>query len=106
MERHEEAAPRPVGEPAATAATEGSLRDRAVRRLRKQAEFRTHLPVYLVVNAMLIAIWAWTGNGFFWPVFPLVFWGIGVVAHGVEAFGPDTVTEDRIQREMDRMRRW
>jgi hypothetical protein len=33
---------------------------------------------YLLVNALLIAIWAVTGAGYFWPIFPLVGWGIGV----------------------------
>lgn len=104
MDRHEDAA-RPAVEQSTGAGSDADLRDRAVRRLRKQLEFRTHLPIYLAVNAMLIAVWAWSGAGFFWPIFPLVFWGIGVAAHWYEAFGPEMLTEERIRREMDRLRR-
>jgi hypothetical protein len=85
--------------------TEEGLRRRAVQRLRKQADFRTHVVVYLTTNALLVAIWWVTGAAFFWPVFPIAIWGIGVVAHAWDAYGPNWVTEARIQQEMDRMRR-
>jgi 2TM domain len=46
------------------ATREQVLRDRAVRQLKKQRDFRGHLLVYLLVNAFLVAIWAITGHGF------------------------------------------
>jgi class 3 adenylate cyclase len=42
---------------------------------------RIHLTVYLVVNLMLIAIWAASGGGYFWPIWPILGWGIGVGSH-------------------------
>jgi 2TM domain len=54
------------------------LRDRAVARLKQKRDFGDHLFVYLVVNAFLIGIWAFTGAGFFRPAFPLFLWGIGL----------------------------
>jgi hypothetical protein len=81
------------------------LRQRAVKRLRARAGFWTHLVVYLTVNTFIIVIWAVTGGGgFFWPVFPIVLWGIGLIANAWDAFGPDLVSEDRIQREIERLR--
>jgi hypothetical protein len=53
---------------------ETDLRARAVIRLKKRMEFRTHLFVYIAVNAALVTIWVLTGGGFFWPMFPIVFW--------------------------------
>lgn len=85
--------------------TEEGLRARAVRRLRKQAEFRTHLVVYLATMALLVAIWWATGAAFFWPVFAIFGWGIGLVAHAWDAYGPDRLTEPRIQAEIDRLRK-
>jgi hypothetical protein len=85
--------------------TEEALRRRAVARLRKQADFRTHLVVYLATNALLVAIWWATGAAFFWPVFPIFGWGIGLVAHAWDAYGPDRLTEARIQAEIDRLRK-
>ena len=55
------------------------------RRAREVAEarhgFRWHLPIYVLVNGFLVVVWAVSGVGFFWPIFPLVFWGMGLFAH-------------------------
>lgn len=59
----------------------------------------------MLVNAFLVLIWWVTGAVFFWPVLPIVGWGIGLAMHARDAYGSDTVTEDRIRREMDRMRK-
>jgi class 3 adenylate cyclase len=42
---------------------------------------RIHTTIYVVVNVMLIAIWAASGGGYFWPIWPILGWGIGVGAH-------------------------
>ena len=82
---------------------ESDLRSRAVGRLRKKAEFRTHLMIYVLVNGMLVLIWAMTGANFFWPVFPLAGWGIGLVAHAMETYRNEEPTEDQIAAEMRRL---
>jgi vacuolar-type H+-ATPase subunit I/STV1 len=84
---------------------ESDLREQAVARLRRKAEFRTHLMIYVLVNGMIILIWAMLGGGFFWPVFPLAGWGIGLVAHAMETYRRDEVTEEQIEAEMQRLRR-
>jgi class 3 adenylate cyclase len=48
--------------------------------------FKTHLTFYLLVNALLIGIWAAGGGGNFWPVWVILGWGIGVAAHGAPLF--------------------
>ena len=45
---------------------ERSLRERAVERIKKKDEFRTHVLAYVLVNAFLVVIWAVTGSGLFW----------------------------------------
>ena len=80
------------------------LRDRAMARLKQKRDFGTHLFVYLVVNGFLLGIWALTGSGFFWPVFPMFLWGIGLVLNAWDVYGRQPVSEDRIRREMERMR--
>ncbi len=57
---------------------DGSLREQAVKRLKKKSDFRIHVLIYVMVNAFLVVIWAMTGSDYFWPVFPMVGWGIGV----------------------------
>ncbi|HMJ95105.1 MAG TPA: DUF1707 domain-containing protein [Thermoleophilaceae bacterium] len=41
---------------------------------------RTHERTYFAVMALLVAIWALTGMGYFWPIWPMLGWGIGVLA--------------------------
>jgi hypothetical protein len=79
------------------------LRERAIRRLKQKHDFGAHLFVYLVVNAFLIGIWAFTGAGFFWPVFPLCGWGIGLVLNAWDVYWRKPVSEDQIRQEMERL---
>jgi 2TM domain len=79
------------------------LRDKAVRQLKKKRDFYGHLLVYALVNGFLVVIWAITSHGFFWPVFPIVGWGIGVVLNAWDVYGRRDIDEDQIQREMERL---
>jgi hypothetical protein len=83
---------------------EAALRERAVRRLKKQSDFRVHVLIYLMVNTFLVVIWVMTNVDFFWPILPIAGWGIGVVANAWDAYGRDVPTESQISREMERLR--
>jgi hypothetical protein len=85
--------------------TDDELRKRAVKRLQAKAGFWTHLAVYLAVNAFLVVIWFFTGAGYFWPIFPIAGWGIGIAANAWDVFGREPITEERVQREMEELRR-
>ena len=43
---------------------------------------RPDLGPFVFVSLMLIGIWAFTGMGYFWPVWPIAGWGISFVAPG------------------------
>lgn len=79
-----------------------SQRDAAIKRLKAQRDFRSHLVVYAVVNTMLIVIWAASGGGYFWPIWPLAGWGIGLILNAWEVYYRRPITEDEVQREMQR----
>jgi len=77
------------------------LRERAVRRLKKRRDFRGHVLIYVLVNTFLVVIWAVTNpDGLFWPVFPILGWGIGVVANAYDVYVAEDISEERIQREI------
>jgi hypothetical protein len=79
-------------------------RERAIRRIRAKRGFWVHFAVYLAVNALLVAIWAMTSTAYFWPVWPMLGWGIGVVAHAVSVYvGPSEISEAQIDRELGRL---
>lgn len=82
--------------------TTTSEREAAIQRLRDQQEFRVHLGVYAIVNLMLVIIWAASDGGYFWPIWTLGGWGIGVVAHAFSVYGQRPITEHDIQTEIDR----
>jgi uncharacterized membrane protein len=84
--------------------SEQELRKLAVSRLKKRRDFSTHVVIYLIVNAMLVGIWAVTGAGFFWPIFPILGWGIGVGANAWDVYGRKPITEEEVQRETERLR--
>lgn len=67
--------------------TEEQRYEQARRRVAAMKEFYSHLTAYLVVNTGLFAIDLLTPGGwwFFWP---LMGWGIGLVAHWAGVFGP------------------
>jgi len=79
------------------------LRERAKERLKLRSEFRAHLLAFVLVNSFIVLIWAATGSGFFWPVFPIAGWGIGLAFHARDAYGRTYPTEDEIRREMERL---
>src|SRR4051812_49444519 len=54
---------------------------RGRRRSALEASVRIHLTVYIIVNAMLIGIWAASGGGYFWPIWPILGWGMGIAGH-------------------------
>lgn len=78
-----------------------ALRAQAIARLKKRRDFGAHLIVYLLVNGSLVVIWAMTdAHGFFWPIFPIAFWGVGVALNAWDAFRRAGFTEEQIDREM------
>jgi class 3 adenylate cyclase len=61
-----------------------SKRERPASRRRRsglETSVRVHLTTFLLVNLMLIGIWAAAGGGYFWPIWPILGWGIGVGCH-------------------------
>jgi hypothetical protein len=84
--------------------SELELRERAIANLKKKRDFRSHVFAYLLVNAGLVVIWAVTGAGFFWPIFPILGWGIGVAFNAWDVYGRREFSEDQIRQEADRLR--
>lgn len=43
---------------------------------------RPEIQAFLVAHAVMIAIWALTGFGYFWVIWPMLGWGIPLLARG------------------------
>ena len=78
-------------------------RELAYKRVKEKRDFRSHLAVSVIVNAMLVVIWALSGAGYFWPVWPMAGWGVGLVLHAWSACLEKPISEDEVQRELQRL---
>ncbi len=85
--------------------TDEELREEATKRVQKRRDLGAHLVAYVVVNTMLIGIWAITGAGYFWPAWVLLGWGVGLVLNVWDVYFRRPVTEHDIEQEMNRLRR-
>lgn len=61
--------------------------DRARKRVRQIKGFYIHVTVYVLVNALLIALNLGNSRSQIWFLWPLLGWGIGLAAHGISVFG-------------------
>lgn len=96
--------PTPVVEEKSGTSAELTARDRAVRQLKKKRDFHAHLLIYALVNSCLVLVWFTTGRHvFFWPVFIIAFWGIGVVMNAWDVYHVEEFSEEQIEREMRRL---
>ena len=74
-------------------------RDAAIERLETKRDFRRHVVIYVAVNTMLVVIWAMSGAGYFWPIWPIMGWGVGLAFYAWTVYGQRPFTEDDIRKE-------
>jgi hypothetical protein len=48
----------------------------------RSRDVRRQLFAYVAVNVLLVVVWAATGAGYFWPIWPMLGWGLGLISHG------------------------
>ena len=83
------------------------LRALATKRLKKKADFKSFLVVWLFVSAVVTVIWFFATPGIlFWPGFVIAGMGLAAVFIWWDAYGPNTgITEADIDAEVERMKK-
>lgn len=87
-----------------------NLRLRAEERVNLKIKFYRNLKAYVITNAVLAIINGLFTPEFWWVMFPLFFWGIGVIADFlktyvfIDDFDSESYRERKIQEEMERLR--
>ena len=76
------------------------VREAAVKRVKARRDFKTHAVTYVLVNLLLVAIWAFSGAGYFWPIWIIAGWGIGLALNAWAVYFEKPISEDEIRREM------
>lgn len=82
------------------------VRKKARKIAKNKSDFYIHFVIYVAVNSFLIAQW-WTitgGGGFAWFIYPLFGWGIGIAAHGIDAFRGEGYVERQTEKEYQRLK--
>jgi 2TM domain len=74
----------------------------AIKHIRAKRAFGLHATVYVTVNLLLIAVWALTGRGYFWPIWPVLGWGVGLGVHYWTVFFRRPISADEIRRELQK----
>ena len=77
-------------------------REAAVKRVKARRDFKTHVAAYVIVNLFLIGIWALGDRGFFWPIWVMLAWGIGLAFNAWDVYFKKPISEQEIQQEMER----
>lgn len=86
---------------------ENEIREIAKKQLKKQADFKGYLWIWLAVSLMLTAIWALTSFGtYYWPIWAIFGMGIGALFSGIDAYGknPRIISEAAIDAEVHRLK--
>ncbi len=90
-----------------TGMSEEQIYEQAKKRVEAKKGFYIHLTVYILVNILLVLIWAFaSGGGYPWFLWPLGGWGIGILSHflGVFVFGRKS-DKAAIEKEAEKIRR-
>ena len=87
-----------------TTATVDAARALARKRIEKRRGLQGGMVAYVVINTFLVAVWAMTGRGYFWPAWIIAGWGVGMLL-GLWDYLRGPVTDADIDDELRRMRR-
>lgn len=82
------------------------MRALAIRQLKKKADFRRLVAIFVGIWVLLTAIWALSGMGYFWPIWAILGMTIALFFVGLDAFGAPKSTvpsEEAIRQEMRRL---
>lgn len=80
--------------------------ERALARKRVEARrgLGAHAVAYVVVNLFLVVVWALSGSDYFWPVWVIAGWGVGLALNAWDVLMRKPITEADIEREIRRYR--
>jgi len=87
-------------------ASDDELRDAARHRIMSRRNFYRSLLWQAIIVAFLIVIWAVSGMGYFWPVWPIVGLLLGTGFMAFSTFGPGSkpLSDSELDAEVRRLK--
>lgn len=80
----------------------------AKKAVEERLGFYVHLTAYILVNAYFVFLSVRNG-GYFWAIWPMAGWGIGLAFHGIGVFGffnNNSWKNRQIQKELEKRRKY
>jgi len=101
------------GEGMAKQLSEDEIYEEARRRVKAKRDFYGHFAAYVVVNIILVIVWAFSSpGGYPWFLWPLGMWGVFVLWHFLDVFVLHTgifferrSDKGAIEKEADKIRK-
>ena len=86
--------------------TEEQIYEEASKRVKDRRRFYGGLTTYLIVNGVLVVIWALSGQGYPWFLWPLGIWGIFVLGDYLRIFVFGKRSDQQaIEKEIEKIKR-
>jgi len=86
--------------------SEEQMYEEASRKVKEKKRFFSGLATYAAVNAVLVVIWALSGRGYPWFLWPLGIWGVFVIGDALRIFVFGKGSDDEgIKKEVEKMKR-
>jgi len=82
------------------------LMQQAEERVKAKRGFRAHVIMYICVNlGLVIMFFLKDRGGYFWPIWGIAGWGLGLLTHGLTIFVrlPGKTLDEEIQIEYQRL---
>ncbi|UCD09375.1 MAG: 2TM domain-containing protein [Dehalococcoidales bacterium] len=86
--------------------SEEEIYEQAKKRVQAKRGFYRHLFTYILVNIILVLVWAFpAGGGYPWFLWVIGGWGIAIIINFVEVFlWPKGSDQTAIEKEADKIR--
>ena len=74
----------------------------AALQIQRWRDFGSQVFAYMIGNTVFILIWAAHGRGFFWPIYPLLVWGLGLSVQHFNVVIRGQITDEDVRRKLNR----
>ena len=86
--------------------SEEQIHEEASKRIKEKKRFYGGLVTYLIVNAVLIVIWALSDRGYMWFLWPLGIWGAFVLGDFLRIFVfREKSDHEAIEKEVEKIKK-
>jgi hypothetical protein len=72
--------------------------------IQRWRDFSAHAFAYVIGNIIFVTIWKMRGKGFFWPIYPLFVWGLGLSAQHFNVVIRGQITDEDVRNALNKDR--